>query len=139
MAEVFSGFVVGYALALAAGALGAIVIVRSNERTGLAQTIAPPGTNVVALAVVVHFAAMLLLTAIGMILGMALAGLEDRRPEGGIGSPNAIYTALVLALTAVVVIPTLAVQEMRRFALAGALIFVIAFGWVTPWLAEAGS
>jgi len=137
MAEVFAGFVVGYALALALSPMAAIGIVRSNDRTGFAQRVAPEGTNVVALAVVLHFAAMLLFTALGMILGMALAGLEDRRPDGGLGSPNMLYTLLVVALTAVILIPTIAVPAVRRYALAAGLIFLVAFGWAMPWLAEA--
>jgi len=137
MAEVFAGFVVGYALALALSPMAAIGIVRSNDRTGFAQRVAPEGTNVVALAVVLHFAAMLLFTALGMILGMALAGLEDRRPDGGLGSPNMLYTLLVVALTAVILMPTIAVPAVRRYALAAGLIFLVAFGWAMPWLAEA--
>jgi hypothetical protein len=137
MAEVFAGFVVGYALALALSPMAAIGIVRSNDRTGFAQRVAPEGTNVVALAVVLHFAAMLLFTALGMILGMALAGLEDRRPDGGLGSPNMLYTLLVVALTAVILIPSIAVPAVRRYALAAGLIFLVAFGWAMPWLAEA--
>ena len=139
MADVFAGFVVGYALALLAAPLGAITLIRSNDRTGLAQRIAPEGTSVVALSVVLHFAAMIVLTAIGLILGMALNGIDARRPEGGLGSPNLIYTAMVLALTAVIVIPTLALPALRRRALAGALIFAAAFGWAMPWLATLGS
>jgi hypothetical protein len=139
MAEVFAGFVVGYALALALSPIAAIALVRSNDRTGFAQRIAPEGTNVVALSVVLHFAAMIVLTAVGLILGMALGGLEDRRPDGGLGSPNLVYTLLVVALTAVIVIPTIAVPAIRRIAFVGALIFVVAFGWAVPWLAQLGA
>jgi hypothetical protein len=138
MAEVFAGFVIGYALALAAAPAGAIALVRSNDRTGFAQTLAPPGTNVVALSVVIHFAAVLVLTALGLVLGMALAGINDRRPADGLGSPNAAYTLLVLALTAVIFIPTLAVPPLRRIVPLAALLFAVLFGWAMPWLAEAG-
>jgi hypothetical protein len=137
MGEVFSGFVVGYALALALSPLAAIALIRSNDRTGFAQRVAPEGTNVVALTVVIHFSAMLLFTALGMILGLALVGIEDRRPHAGLGSPNVVYTLLVLALTAVIVIPTIAVPAIRRYMLYGAVIFGAAFGWAMPWLAEA--
>ena len=139
MAEVFAGFVIGFALSLAVTPVAAIALIRSNERTGLAQRIAPPGTNVIALSVVLHFAAFLLLTAIGMILGMLLAGLNGRRPDGGLGSPNAAYTLIVVALTAVLVIPALLVPSLRRYCVAGALLFVALFGWVMPWLAELGA
>ncbi|MBI2723683.1 MAG: hypothetical protein HYX50_01340 [Chloroflexi bacterium] len=138
MAQVFAGFVVGFGLSLAVAPLGAIALVRSNDRTGFAQRVAPPGTNVIALSVVLHFAAMLMLTAVGIVLGMLLMGLEDRRPAGGLGSPNVMYTAIVLALTAVLFIPAVMLPAVRRPALAGGLLFVGAFGWVMPWLSTLG-
>ena len=139
MAEVFAGFVIGFALSLAVAPAAAIAVIRSNERTGLAQRIAPPGTNVVALSVVLHFAAMLLLTMIGMIFGMVLAGLNGRRPDSGLGSPNVVYTLIVVALAAALVIPTVVLPSVRRYCVAGALVFVVLFGWVMPWLARLGS
>ena len=138
MAEVFAGFVMGYALAIVLAPIVAVALVRSNERTALAQRIAPPGTNVIALSVVLHFFGVLTLTAMGLVLGMALAGIEDRRPAGGLGSPNAAYTSLVLALAAVVVIPTLVLPSVRRYAVAAAVLFAGLFGWAMPWLATLG-
>ncbi len=138
MAEVFAGFVVGYALALLLTPLAAIALVRSNDRSGFAQRIAPPGTSVMALSVVIHFAAIIMLTAVGLVLGMALGGIDARRPDGGLGSPNEVYTAMVLALTAVAVIPAMAVPPVRRAALVAGLLFAVAFGWALPWLAQLG-
>lgn len=138
MAEVFAGFVVGYALAILVSPVAAIALVRSNDRTGFAQQIAPEGTNIVALSMVVHLAAMIVLTAIGLVLGMALAGIETRRPDGGMGSPNVVYTVLVVALTASLVIPALAIAPIRRYAIVFAFAFVTLFGWAMPWLATAG-
>jgi hypothetical protein len=133
--EVFAGFVVGYAISLILAPAAAIALVRSNDRSGFAQRMAPPGTSMIALSVVLHLALVLLFTALGMVLGMALAGLEDRRPEGGLGSPNAVYTLMVVALTAVIFIPTLVVPAIRAHAAAAALAFAALFGWATPWLA----
>jgi hypothetical protein len=93
---------------------------------------------VIALSVVLHFFAVLTLTALGLVLGMALAGIEDRRPAGGLGSPNAAYTFLVLALAAVVVVPTLILPSVRRYTMIAALLFVALFGWAMPWLATFG-
>ena len=36
------------------------------------------------------------------------------------------------------VIPTIALPSLRRYVLAGALLFVALFGWAMPWLAELG-
>jgi len=139
VAGVFAGFVVGYAMALLLGPAAAFVLVRSNQRSGLAQRLAPPGTNMVALSVVLHFAAIIVLTAVGMVFGMMLTGIETRRSAGGAGSPNWTYTLIVLALTAVVVIPAFALPAVRRYAAAGAVVFAVAFGWALPWLASLGS
>ncbi|HEY8173133.1 MAG TPA: hypothetical protein VIH21_08590 [Dehalococcoidia bacterium] len=138
MAEVFAGFVIGYALSLAISPLAAWIVISSNDRSGVAQRLAPPGTNFVALSMVLHFTAMLMLTAIGIVLGMALGGIEDRRPAGGIGSPNVIYTAIVVALTAVIFLPTVVLPAARRYVLPFALVFAVMFGWAMPWLATLG-
>lgn len=138
MAEVFAGFVVGFALAVLVSPVAALTLVRSNRSPGFAQRVAPEGTNVIALSMVVHIAASIVLTGIGLILGMALYGIELRRPDGGLGSPNVAYTVLVLALTAVLVIPPMALAPVRPYALAFGLAFVALFGWAMPWLATAG-
>jgi hypothetical protein len=135
VAEVFAGFVIGFAVALIASPIAAWAIVSSNDRSGFAQRLAPPGTSVIALAVVLNLAAVLTFTALGMALGMTLAGVEDRRPDGGLGSPNLVYTLIVVALTAVIAIPMLALPMLRRAAIGGALIFAALFGWAMPWLA----
>lgn len=136
MAEVFAGFIVGYAIALFIAPLGAILLVRSNDRTGFAQRVAPPGTNIVALSMVIHFAAVVVLTALGLVLGLALAGLNDRHPADGLGSPNLVYTVMILALTLIIVAPAFLFPAVRRAALISAIVFAIAFGWALPWLAS---
>jgi hypothetical protein len=138
VAEVFAGFVVGFAISVAVAPLGAWMLVSSNDRSGFAQRMAPPGTNFMALSVVLHLVAVLTLTAAGMILGMLLLLLADRRPDGGLGSPNVAYTLIVVALTAVVVIPLMVVPAIRRYAVASALAFAALFGWAMPWLATLG-
>jgi hypothetical protein len=138
VAEVFAGFVVGFAISVAVAPLGAWMLVSSNDRSGFAQRMAPPGTNFMALSIVLHLVAVLTLTAAGMILGMLLLLLADRRPDGGLGSPNVAYTLIVVALTAVVVIPLMVVPAIRRYAVASALAFAALFGWAMPWLATLG-
>jgi hypothetical protein len=137
LAEVFAGFVMGYAISLAVAPAAAVALVRSNDRTGFAQRVAPPGTSVVALSVVIHFAALLVFTAMGMVFGMALAGVEDRRPEGGLGSPNVAYTLIAVTGVAVLSIPLLAIRPLRRAAGASAIALAALFGWALPWLAQA--
>jgi hypothetical protein len=136
MEEVFAGFIVGFAFSIAIAPFAAYGIVRSSQETGLAQRFALGETNIVALAMFLQMLGFFLLTGIGMILGLALSGLEDRRPAGGLGSPNLAYTLIVLGLTAVLVIPILGFP-WRLNAVIFAVLFAAMFGWVTPWLAQA--
>jgi len=137
VAEVFAGFVVGFAFSIIVAPVGAIMLVRSSRETGLAQRFAPEGTTIVALTMVVHFGAFLVLTAVGMVMGLALHGIEARRPAGGLGSPNFAYTVLVVALAAATAIPML-LAPWRRFAVASTVLAAVLFGWAVPWLAKAG-
>ena len=136
MEEVFAGFIVGFAYSIIVAPFVAVGIVRSSRETGLADRFALGQTNAGLLAIVLQMFLFFVLTAVGMVLGLALAGIEDRRPASGLGSPNAAYTLLVLALTAVVFTPPL-IFPWRGYAIAFALVFAGLFGWVVPWLAEA--
>ena len=138
MAHVFAGFVVGFAISIAIAPLGAWMLISSNDRSGFAQRLAPPGTNFVALSVVLHLVAILTFTAAGMILGMILMALEDRRPNGGLGSPNVAFTLIVVALTAVAFIPLTVVTAVRRYVVIAGVVFAALFGWAMPWLATLG-
>jgi hypothetical protein len=139
MPEVFAGFVCGYALSLALVPLAAVALVRARPNSELLERIVPPGTSLIAVSVILHLFALLVFTAIGMLFGLMLDGLEDRRPAGGLGSPNAIFTLMVLAMTAIAVLPLAAVAPpLRRPLLVGGAVFVVVFGWLMPYLALLG-
>jgi hypothetical protein len=134
MAEVLAGFVCGYIVALAAAPAGAIAAIRS--RSPRVRAIVPPRTSVVALSVVLHGFAFLMFTAVGMLLGALLAALEEQAPEGGLGSPNLVFTALILACVAITIVPiAVAVPPIRRLALALGLGLIGLFGYLMPYLA----
>ncbi len=136
MPEVFSGFIVGFGLALVAAPLSAVAIVRMAAYSAAYRRIAPPGTNLLALSVVLHAFGFLVFTAVGMVLGMILLALEDRRSGAGLGSPNGAFTLLVLAITAIAVLPLALVwPRARRPLLAGGLLFAGLFGWLMPYMA----
>ena len=136
MEEVFAGFIIGFAFSIAIAPFAAYGIVRSSPETGLAQRFALGETNIVALAMFLQMLGFFLLTGIGMILGLALSGLEDRRPASGLGSPNLVYPLMVLGVTAVLVIPMLGFS-WRQHAIIFGVLFAALFGWVMPWLAQA--
>jgi hypothetical protein len=139
MAEVLAGFVCGYALALVAAPALAMALVRLRTGSEYLNQVVPPGTNVLALSVVLFGFAFIALTAIGMALGMMLAGVEDSRPASGLGSPNAVFTGLIIVIAAIAVVPfAIVLPRWRRPLAASGTVFVLIFGWAMPWLSLAG-
>jgi len=139
MAEVFAGFVCGYAVALVFTPLVALMIVRARSRIPyLAKAIAP-NISAVALTVPISLVGFLIWTAVGMVLGLLYRGAEQNTPDGGLGSPNLLYTALVLAFGGSALV--LVALGLRRLPWPVAVIGVVAvgtFGWAMPYLARAG-
>ena len=135
MAEVLAGFVCGYGLALVLTPVAAVALVRARVNSPLLRQVVPEGTSLVAVSVIFHGFAIFALTALGIVLGLILGGLEDRSPSGGLGSPNGAFTGLVLAVTAIAVGPmAVVVPRLRLPLLAGGLLFVGLFGWLMPYL-----
>ena len=139
MAEVFAGFVCGYAVALVFTPLVALMVVRARSRIPyLAKAIAP-NISAVALTVPISLVGFLIWTAVGMVLGLLYRGAEQNAPDGGLGSPNLLYTALVLAFGGSALV--LVALGLRRLPWPVAVIGVVVvgtFGWAMPYLARAG-
>jgi len=139
MAEVFAGFVCGYAVALVFTPLAALMIVNARSRIPyLAKAIAP-NISAVALMVPVSLVGFLIWTAIGMVLGLLYRGAEQNIPEGGLGSPNLLYTALVLSFGgSALMLIALALRRLPWQVAVIGVTFVGGFGWAMPYLARAG-
>lgn len=134
-----AGFVCGYALALIATPAVAIAMVRARAGSATVEQVMPSGTPIVAVTVLIHTFAFIVLTAVGLLLGLLLFGLEDGRPGGGLGSPNWLFTAIILAITAIAFVPPAAlVERWRAPLLASALLFAACFGWAMPYLSLLG-
>jgi hypothetical protein len=138
MEEVFAGFVTGYIMALIFTGLAALMIVQARNRVPfLAEAIAP-NISAVALAVPISLIAFLLWTAIGMFLGLLYRYTLEDAPGGGLGSPNLLYTVLIISFGALTL--TALVATFRRLpwqVAAIGLSFIALFGWVLPRLAQA--
>jgi hypothetical protein len=95
----------------------------------------PEGTSFVALSVILHGFAFLTLTALGILLGLLLSGLEERSPAGGLGSPNGVFTAFILTTAAIAAGPlAIFAPRLRLPLLAAGLLFAGLFGWLMPYL-----
>ena len=136
MAEALAGFVCGYGLALVATPLAAIALLRARVSSLYLRSVLPEGTSRIAVSVILHTFIFLTFTALGVLLGLLLAGLDGRNPEGGLGSPNRAFTAFIIATAAIAVGPlALFASRQRLPLLGGGLLFAGVFGWLMPYLA----
>jgi len=138
MEEVFAGFVTGYGMALIFTGLVALMLVEARSRIPFLAKAIAPNVSAVALTVPISLIAFLLWTAIGMFLGLLYRYTLEEAPGGGLGSPNLLYTVLIisfggLTLTAVVA----AFRRLPWQVAAMGLSFIALFGWVLPRLAQA--
>jgi hypothetical protein len=139
MAEVLAGFVCGYAVALIFTPVVALTLVSARSRVPFLAKAIAPNISAVALTVPISLVAFLIWTAVGMVMGLLYRGAEESIPQGGLGSPNLLYTALVVSFGASALI--LVVVGLRRlpwWALVIGGAFVGGFGWAMPYLAKAG-
>ncbi len=137
MAEVFSGFVLGYAMSLVFTAVAAVMVVDARSRVPyLARAIAP-NINAAMLAVPISLIAFLVWTMVGMILGLLYRGALDHLPGAGLGSPNWSYTLGVLLFTlAVLAVVFYGWQRLPWPAAALGALFAGLFGWALPYMAK---
>ena len=139
MAEVFAGFVVGYAFALVFTGVTAVMVIDARSNVPyLAKAIAP-NISAVQLAVPISILAFLLWTLVGLVLGALYRAARLNLEGGGLGSPNWPYTAGVALATALVL--AVVWYAWRRVTLPVALTavaFAAMFGWGMPHLASLG-
>jgi hypothetical protein len=138
MEEVFAGFITGYIMALIFTGLAALMLVEARSRVPFLAKAIAPNISAIALTVPISLIAFLLWTAIGMFLGLLYRYTLEEAPGGGLGSPNLLYTVLIiiyggLTLTAVVA----AFRRLPWQVAAMGLSFIALFGWVLPRLAQA--
>jgi hypothetical protein len=138
MEEIFAGFVSGYIMALVFTGLAAVMIVEARSRIPyLAKAIAP-NISAVALAVPISIIAFLLWTAVGMFLGLLYRYTLEETPGGGLGSPNLLYTVLIISFGSLTLAAVVAAFRRLPWQVAVmGISFIAVFGWVLPQLAQA--
>ncbi len=137
MAEVFSGFVCGFALSIIATPPFALWVLRARDQVPFIRNAVPPGMSITLLSVPISSFFSLLWTGLGLIYGMVLLAAENSHPNHGLASPNLLYTAFILLTTVIIFLPFYAlIPTARRLALFLAITYVALFGWATPWLAH---
>jgi len=139
VAEVFSGFVVGYAFSLLFTAVAAMMVIEArSEVPYLAKAIAS-NISAVQLAVPISLVAFLVWTLVGLLLGVMYRAARLNLAGGGLGSPNWPFTlAVLLASIAFLAVVYYAWRRVRLPVLLTAVVFAGMFGWGMPHLAELG-
>jgi hypothetical protein len=137
VAEVYAGFICGYACALALTPLVAISLLRLSTTNATLGRLLPPGTSAVGLSVILHIGVAMGATAAGLLLGIVLKAMDSGRQMHFLLSRNAAFTVLVLGLVIALVAPVFMVlPRVRGAVLAGAFVTVLVFGWLMPFLAS---
>jgi hypothetical protein len=135
VAEVFAGFVTGYAMAVLATPFLSIWLIRLRLESALMARLLPEGTNAVSMSVILHGALAMFWTAIGLILGLVLFGMRGAGEAAG--SLNGAYTLFVAGLFVALGAPLVALlPPLRRVTIPGIVVAILVFGWLTPYLAE---
>jgi hypothetical protein len=140
MAEVFAGFVCGFALSIIATPPFAFWVVTARNQIPFIRNAVPEGMPLTLLSVPIASFFFLVWTGLGFVFGMVLIAANDAQPHGALGSPNFLYTVIILLTAFVIFFPFLAlIRSARRFALFLAVSYIILFGWATPILAHYAS
>jgi hypothetical protein len=140
MEEVFSGFVCGFAFSIIATPPFALWVLKSRNDIPFIRSAVPAGMSLTLLSVPIASFFFLIWTALGLAFGMVLIAANNSHPQGALGSPNLLFTVIVIITSFVVFFPFFAfVRSARRLAVFLAVSFVVLFGWATPILAHYAS
>ena len=138
MAEVFAGFVCGFAVALIATPFFALWVLQSRNAIPFIKNAVPEGMSILMLSVPISSFFFLIWTMIGIVLGMALVAAQNATTWGG--TYNILYTVIVVLLGFTIFFPPFVlVRSARRLTAGVALSFLVLFGWLTPFLAHLAS
>ncbi len=139
MAELFSGFVVGYAFSLLFTAVAAVMVIEARSEVPYLSKAIAPNINAVQLAVPISLLSFLGWTLVGLALGAVYRAARLNLAGGGLGSPNWPFTlGILLATVAFLAVVYYAWRRVRLPVLLTAVVFAGMFGWGMPHLAELG-
>jgi hypothetical protein len=135
MAEVFAGFLAGYALAVVSTPLLSVLLLRLRAESPALERVLPVGVSAVGASVLLHGALTMVWTALGLVLGMTLLAMEGA--GGALGSLNGPFTLFVAGLFLALGAPLFALLvPLRRLIALTLVAAVLVFGWLMPYLAE---
>ena len=136
MNEVLAGALTGIVMSLYCLGIGALALPRLSRAT-IYRRLLPPGTHATLLFLIIAVAVPPIWLFLGTMSGIGYRVVAARFVEGGLGSPNVVYTVGVIAVAAALcLLLSLLWRSAFRYWLALALGMAAAFGWLLPWLAQ---
>ncbi|MSP22449.1 MAG: hypothetical protein EXR66_05475 [Dehalococcoidia bacterium] len=127
-----AGLIAGSLVAFGSTAIGIVALWRNPSWFARAPSLRVP-LPLVGVALVNGF--LLGWTVLGMVLGAVLPAVEATRPADGLGSPNAAFTAAIVAASLAGLAAAVVVRGRLGWPLNSMVILAtLSFGWLLPWL-----
>jgi hypothetical protein len=118
----------------------ALWVTKSRDDIPFVRSAVPKGMPLTLLSIPIASFFFLIWTELGLVFGMLLIAANNAHPQGGLGSPNLLFTVIVLSTAVMLFSPFFfLVRSARRLSLFLAITYVALFGWATPILAHYAS
>lgn len=133
---VLAGFILGYGAGIVFTGVAAVMLVRLRGRYVFLERAIAPNLTPWHVAVPLSLVTFLAWTMIGSLFGLLLDGLESSAPQGGLASPNVLYTSVILATGVMLGAPLIVLaRPFRVHFIIATIAYVGVFGWGLPHLA----
>jgi hypothetical protein len=128
-----AGLIAGAATSIAWTAIVLVMLWRDRSWFSMAPRMTTVPLPLLGIAVMNGF--ILWWTALGLVLGLGLHRIEVARPLDGLGSPNLVFTSVVLGAGAALLGGFAVVRGRIGWpALVMGASALASFGWLLPWL-----
>ncbi len=135
--DFWAGVVCGLVMGTVFLGLGVYVVMRNRDIYYRLEKALPQGLTPLMVMLGYLIAVPLIWGTLGGIAGILYAVIAASYPDSGLGSPNLVYTAVILCIGAVAMLILLLVRRsVATVGLPVIVAFVIVFGWFLPLLAN---
>jgi hypothetical protein len=137
LTDFLAGLICGLAMGTVFLGVGVAFVMRNRDIYHRLDEALPQGLSPTMVMLGYVLAMPLLWGAIGGVAGILYSVIADSYPDGGLGSPNLVFTAAALGIALLVLLVLLVAR--RRIVKAGLPVivaFAIVFGWILPLLGD---